>query len=103
MGMLLRLWALCRGHKLVLMTTQRRSGGYVFVTSPNLPGFSLMLHPEDGKSVQALSAALEGPLQAFIEAEYQACRKKSGVQRRVHMSGIFRPSDAKILAGYSVA
>jgi hypothetical protein len=102
MGLFLRLWALCRGYKLVRLEVSPRGGGYLFITSPNLPGFSLMLHPDDGKSIQALSAALEGPLQAFIEAEYQAYKANAGTQR-VHMQGIFRTSEANILAGYCTA
>jgi hypothetical protein len=98
MGMLVRLWALLRGQKILFLRLQRRGEGYFLITSPHMRGFSLMLHPEDTRSAAALSKAIEGPLTAFVEAE---CKAYDHHQKR-HMSGFwfFRSSEENIVAGY---
>ena len=75
MGIMLKLIALFTGHKLVRLVGSPRNGGYVFINSPDLPGFSLMLRPGDADDIGSLTAAIHSPLKTFIEAEYSAYRK----------------------------
>lgn len=100
MGPLSRITSMLKGDKCVLMRAERRGNGYIFVSSPDLPGFSVMLRPQDLGSVTALSGAIEAPLVSFIEAEWKAANSHS---KRVHMRGIYRYSDSKIAAEYCAA
>lgn len=100
MDKLLRIFALLKGDKLVLLRIAPRNNGYFFVSSTDLPGFSIMLQPDDVKSATALSGALEGPLESYIEAE---CRAVNNHAKRIRMRGFYRPSDTEIVAGYCAA
>ena len=58
-----------RTRRLWFKASEAASVGGLVIYSPDLPGFSLMLRPEDYKSLSVLSAAIEGPLVSFITAE----------------------------------
>lgn len=96
MGALARAWALCRGQKMVRFDVRPQSGGYMFLTSPNLRGFSLMLRPDDFNTFESLSHAVEGPLVDFIRAEIRAVNG-------VRITQLSRDSNEKIVAGYQLA
>lgn len=100
MGPLSRITSLLKGDKCVFMRAERRGNDHIFVSSPDLPGFSVMLRPQDLESMTALSGALEAPLVSFIEAEWRAANSHA---KHVHMRGIYRYSDSKIAAGYCAA
>jgi hypothetical protein len=74
-----------------------RGNGYVFVNSPDLPGFSIMLQPGDTASLDNLASALVKPLEAFITAEYKACAANES--RRARISDFrYRPNSSKAQA-----
>lgn len=72
MGPLSRITSLLKGDKCVFMRVEPRGNGHFLVSSPDMPGFSVMLRPQDVESVTALSGAIEAPLVSFIEAEWKA-------------------------------
>lgn len=100
MSPLSRITSFLRGDKCVNLRAERRGNGYLFVSSQDLPGFSVMLRPKDLESVTAMSGALEAPLVSFIEAEWKAANSHA---KRVHMRGIYRTSESTISAGYCAA
>jgi len=88
--------AVLSGHKLVRIAVSPREGGYVFLNSPDLPGFSLMLKPGDMESFDTMTAAVTGPLEAFIKSEYQACRATKS--KDVRIMGMRHPDSSRIVA-----
>jgi len=78
-----RIWAVLCGHKTVRLNMAARAGGYAIVTSPDLPGFSRMLTPNDMRDTASIRAALQEPLTEFIVAEYNAFQAKRK-SMRVH-------------------
>jgi hypothetical protein len=72
-----------KGGKLVRLGISRREGGYFFVNSRDLPGFSIMLSPDDAESLDSLATALVKPLEAFINAEFRACMANPAQKARV--------------------
>src|ERR1039458_2955814 len=46
---------------------QEREGGYIYLTSPELRGFSFMLEPGE-RDLKSIIDALDEPLEAYLEA-----------------------------------
>ncbi len=69
---LFRIWAFLIGAKAIRLIGKPRPGGYMLVTSPDLPGFSVMLHPNEHEDASTVCAVLSEPLKAFLTAEYRA-------------------------------
>ena len=63
-----------RKQQTIHLIGEEREGGYTYVTSPELPGFTLMLEPGEEASPQAFRAAVEEPLKMFIRAMIRAER-----------------------------
>jgi hypothetical protein len=61
-----------RGHKSINLIGEPRAGGYMFLKSPDLPGFSMMLDPSQHSELGAFVKTVEAPLMAFIAAECRA-------------------------------
>ena len=74
-SVLFTVWAQIRGHKVIRLYGQPRSGGHVFVTSPDLPGFSVMLRPGEHDDASSVIAVLDKPLKAFLMAEVRGRKK----------------------------
>ena len=76
MSMLGRMRAYQKGHRLLRLglVAHPREGGHIFVNSPDLPGFSVMLTPTEVDDFEAFVSALGKPLVAFVRAEYQASK-----------------------------
>ncbi len=86
MSMLGRWRAYQQGHRLLRLglVASPREGGYMFINSPDLPGFSIMLSPSETEDFDAFVAALGKPLVAFVSAEYKASQAlKDGA--KVHL------------------
>jgi hypothetical protein len=97
-----RISAHLRGDKLVRLSLSPRAGGYFFVNSPDLRGFSIMLHPGEMESFDSLSAALVKPLEAFITAEYRAYLTNEA--RKVRVTTVHhRPNSPDIQAQWCTA
>lgn len=95
MGTIMRMWAVITGHKLIRLALSPREGGYVLITSPDLPGYSLMLHPGEMESFGSMTAAVSGPLEAFLAAEQQAARSN---KKKVQIRGMRQTTDSNIVA-----
>ena len=65
----------------ITLVGQKREGGYVFITSPDLPGFTFLLEPNEIKDIRALQKALDLPLKAFLSARDAAQGKSMQVKR----------------------
>jgi hypothetical protein len=90
----LKAVSLLRGHKTINLIGEPRPGGYVFLRSPDLPGFSMMLEPSQHSQLGAFVKAVEGPLMAFIAAE---CRADEHA-KRLKMMGATRTNSTTYLA-----
>ncbi len=51
---------------------EEREGGYMFISSPELKGFSLMLEPANYDDFKTFIDAVYDPLTAYMEAYHQA-------------------------------
>jgi len=89
MSMLGRLRAYRKGHRLLRLglVAQQREGGHIFVKSPDLPGFSVMLTPAEIDDFDLFVSALGRPLVAFVNAEHRSAQRlKDG--SRVRLKGM---------------
>lgn len=75
MGVIGRLLAYAKGQRMIRLAASPREGGYIFVNSPDLPGFSVMLHPGELESFDSMAAALSGPIEEFVTAECRSLDK----------------------------
>lgn len=97
MGAIARFIAYRKGHRIVRLSATPREGGYMFVNSPDLPGFSVMLQPGDMDSFDSLVGALGKPLEAFVNAEYRASQSaREGA--RVRLKGMQQRTSSEIYA-----
>jgi hypothetical protein len=55
---------------------EEREGGYMYVTSSDLPGFSFMLEPSE-KDVESMLAAIKPALSAYLSARDAKARKEA--------------------------
>jgi hypothetical protein len=74
-SVLFTAWARIRGHKVVRLYGHPRPGGHMFVTSPDLPGFSVMLRPGEHDDASSVIAVLDKPLKVFLMAEARGRKK----------------------------
>jgi hypothetical protein len=79
------------------LISEEREGGYLFVRSPDLPGFTMMLDPGADENIHTLMDALFEPLAAFIHASYMA-GDKAPPQKAVNLTGFRRTSHANYVA-----
>lgn len=75
-----------------------RAGGYIFVNSPDLAGFSIMLQPGDIDSFEAMVAALGKPLETFVNAEYRASQAAAQNTQQVRLKGMTQRTTSEITA-----
>lgn len=102
-----RILATLRGHKLLRLHVSPRKNG-MLVTSPDLPGFSIMLQPGDIDSDDTLNDVLAKPLAAFITAEmraYRTYRAKAEAReaKPVHVTVQHKPNSHEISAQWCTA
>jgi hypothetical protein len=102
MGPITRAAFYLRGHRMVRLCMSPRAGGYIFVNSPDLPGFSMMLKPGELDSFDSFVAAIAKPLEAFVTAEYQASRNLRD-DGRVRIRGMQKATESKIYADMCLA
>jgi hypothetical protein len=97
-----RFQAYMAGHRMVRLSASPREGGYIFVNSPDLPGFSVMLQPGELDDFESLVAALGKPLEAFVNAEYHAAQAHASKVARdgsqVRLKGMQYRSKSEITA-----
>ena len=57
-----------------------REGGYVFITSPELPGFTFMLAPGEAENIRTFINAIDEPLDAYLDAYFGADKHDDRMQ-----------------------
>jgi len=67
-----RVFSIFTGHRIITFQIEPREGGYSFVRSADLPGFTMMLEPGEADSPKSICDALYEPLTAYLEAESRA-------------------------------
>ena len=91
MSMIERLLAHFGIRKITItLMLDEREGGYTYITSPQLPGFTFMLEPGEDENIRTFIDAIEEPLMAYLPAHFKAELRTSNV----HLTGI-RQSKAK--------
>jgi hypothetical protein len=99
MATIFRILAVLSGHKLIRLVFSQRGGGHALVTSPDLPGFSLMLDPNELENFGSMTAAVSGPLESFIKAECDAVE----ASKRMQIRGMRQTTDSNMVAELSAA
>jgi|SRR5215831_17432742 len=61
---------------------ERQSDGHMFISSPELKGFSLMLDPEHTKNIGTLMNAIHDPLLIYVEA---LCHARDKARAESHL------------------
>ncbi|WP_024340908.1 hypothetical protein [Bradyrhizobium japonicum] len=98
MGFISRLLAVMSGHKRIRIDLSEREGGYALVTSPDLPGFSVMLNPKDQEGgIDSMKSAIVGPLEAFVKAECEAVENHKH-NKRVKIHELSRGNGSNLVA-----
>ena len=96
-SLLFRLFARIRGLKVIELIGAPRAGNHVFVTSPDLPGFSFMLRPGEYENIDSIRAVLEEPLMTFLTAEKKASLRDEH-QHSVHVGRMRQAAPSRYLA-----
>lgn len=81
-----RVWAAMHGATAIRLIGVPRPGGFVFVTSPDLPGFSVMLRPGEHEDASSVFAVLSDPLKNFLTAECHA--NEPPAKKRVRVTAV---------------
>jgi len=79
-----RMLSSITGHRIITFQIEPRAGGYFFVHSHDLPGFTMMLEPGEADSPKVLVEALYEPVTAYLEAE---SKNASQISRRTDFKG----------------
>ena len=77
----------------------KREGGYTYITSPQLPGFTFMLEPGEDKNIRTFIDAIDEPLMAYLPAHIEAELRASNV----HLTGIRQSKANKYVAEFAYA
>lgn len=56
----------------ITLKGEKREGGYIFIYSPDLKGFSLLLEPGDYSDFKTFIDAIYGPLLAYLKLYVEA-------------------------------
>lgn len=64
----------------ITLIGHEREGGYIYITSPDHPGFTFMLSPGEIESFRSFIDAIEEPLMAFCAAQFEAQESEGGIQ-----------------------
>jgi hypothetical protein len=89
-----RILSVFTGHRIILFKILPREGGYSFVRSPDLPGFTMMLEPGEAADIKSIMDALYAPVTAYLEAESRreaASSTATQVRPPVDWQGLFFP------------
>ncbi len=76
-------WLGFRSIKITLIGHERE-GGYVYITSPQLPGFTFMLEPGEEESIRTFIDAIFEPLSTYLDAHFKA----TSTVEHVHLTGL---------------
>ena len=76
-----------------------RDGGYTYITSPELPGFSFMLEPGEDENIRSFIDAIDEPLMTYIDAYYKAESRKAPS----HLAGLRQSNHNNFVAELAYA
>src|SRR5689334_15910968 len=84
----------------ITLIGQEREGGYTFITSPDLPGFSFMLEPGETENFRSFINAIEPSLMVYLDAHFEAEAKANHPKRMEHarLTGIRRKDQTNYVA-----
>ena len=68
----------------ITFTKHEREGGYIYITCPELPGFTFMLEPGEDQNIRTFIGAIGEPLMAYLDAHFSATAESAPLQ----MTGI---------------
>jgi len=85
-----------RSRSRVRLALEPHAEGYVFVQSPDLPGFTFVLGPGEDQNIRTLTDAMFGPLTAFLAAQRETERARPA--EPVEVTGIRRTGSRKYVA-----
>ncbi len=94
-----RFYSRLRGSHAIALVGEARPNGYMFLKSPDLPGFSYMLSPGEYDDISAVFKTIGEPLKAFINAEHKAWLQS----RKVRITGTRQADSTTYLAELSAA
>ena len=83
----------------ITLIGNEREGGYTYITSPQLPGFTFMLEPGEEQTLRAFFDAIEEPLMAYVAAHFEAESRT----RHVHLTGIRQAKAKNYVAEFAYA
>jgi hypothetical protein len=76
----------------ITLIGERQDDGYIFITSSELKGFSLMLEPDEDKNLATLMNAVYEPLTGYLDALYGAGHKAITPKGRYEVKGFSKTS-----------
>lgn len=56
----------------ITLIGEQQDDGYIFITSPELKGFSLMLEPDEDKNLATIISAVHEPLITYLDVLNEA-------------------------------
>ncbi len=71
-----KIMAFLKGRFIINLYSEEREGGYMYVYSPDLKGFSLLLEPDQTKDILSMLSAMQEPMLAYAEA-YEDGRREA--------------------------
>lgn len=74
------LWMLGIRTIKIMLIGHEREGGYIYITSPDLPGFTFMLEPGEEKNIRTFIDAIHDPLTAYVEAHFKATSSADNIE-----------------------
>ena len=96
MSIIDRLLALFGFEKIsISLIGHEREGGYTYITSPQLPGFTFMLEPGEEQNIRNIIDAIDEPLMAFIDAHLKA---GASMNKHLHLTGFRQSNGNKFVA-----
>ena len=84
----------------ITLIGHEREGGYTYITSPQLSGFTFMLNPGEEKNIRTFIDAIDEPLTTFLDAHFKA---EASRDRPVHLTGVQQSINEKFVAQVAFA
>src|ERR1700719_1289276 len=78
-----------------IFTGEERDGGYYYLKSADLPGFTFLMTPDEANDANKLTEALGPSLNAYLRAHHDYERRK--ITQNVHPRISFGPKSGKTM------
>jgi hypothetical protein len=86
----------------ITLIGEQQDDGYIFITSPELRGFSLMLEPNEDKNLATIISAVHEPLIAYLDVLNEAENKATARKGRYEVKGFNKTSPHSYTARLSI-